>query len=131
MLNSLRCQALWDQNDEGDPDGECRESSMLHFIIINIRVHERFGELFEKYMRWPAAGGLVIGWILGVTIDLPDAVIVTVFSLIGGMITYIALKSELPQTGHKAPFHFLAGALIYALVVLAIPYFGLSHLASH
>ena len=97
---------------------------MLHFIIVNIRAHEAYGKLFEKYIRWPAACGLLLGWILGITVKFPDAVIITAFSLIGGMITYIALKSELPQTKHKAPFHFLAGAVIYAVIVLAIPYFG-------
>jgi multisubunit Na+/H+ antiporter MnhB subunit len=102
---------------------------ILHFIVANIRAHERYGELYEKYMRWPAAGGLISGWFLGVIIDLPDVITVTIFSLIGGMITYIALKSELPQTGHKAPYHFFAGAFIYALIVLAIPFFGLSHLS--
>ncbi len=104
---------------------------MLHFVVINNMSREIYGELFDRYIRWPAAGALVLGWILGVTVDLPEALTVTVFSLIGGMITYIALKSELSQIGHKAPFHFLAGVLIYALVVLAIPFFGLSHLASH
>ncbi len=47
------------------------------------------------------------------------------------MITYVALKSELPQIKHKAPLHFLARAVIYALIVLAIPFFDFSHLASH
>ncbi len=97
---------------------------MLHFIVVNIRALETYGKLFGKYLRWPAAGGLLLGWILGITVELPETIIVTTFSLIGGMITYIALKSELPQTKHRAPFHFLAGAVIYAVIVLAIPYFG-------
>jgi hypothetical protein len=104
---------------------------MLHFVVINTRAHEAYGELFDRYIRLPAAIGLLLGWVFGITINLPEVLTVTVFSLIGGMITYIALKSELPQTGHKAPFHFFAGAVIYALVVLAIPFFGLSHLAAH
>ncbi len=101
---------------------------MLHFVVINTRAHEKYRELFGRYMRWPAAGGLITGWVLGIIIDLPDVITVTVFSLIGGMITYIALKSELPQTRHRAPIHFFAGAMIYALIVLAIPYFGHSDL---
>ncbi len=101
---------------------------MLHFMVINVSAHEKYGTLFEKYMRWPAAIGLISGWVLGLMIDLPEIITVTVFSVIGGMITYVALKRELPQTGHRAPFHFLAGAVIYAFIVLAIPYFGMSHL---
>lgn len=101
---------------------------MFHFIVINVRGHEKYGKLFERYMRWPAAGGLIIGWVLGILINIPDVITLTVFSLIGGMITYIALKSELPQTEHRAPFHFLTGVAIYAIIALAIPFFGRSHL---
>lgn len=104
---------------------------MLHFIVINVRGHEKYGELFSRYMRWPAAGGLIVGWVLGIIVDIPDAITVTIFSTIGGMITYIALKSELPETNYRAPYHFLAGAFIYTIISLAIPYFGLSHLATH
>jgi hypothetical protein len=104
---------------------------MLHFVVINIRGLEAYGELFVRYIRWPAVAGLLSGWILGIVTDLPDTLTVTVFSLIGGMITYVALKSELPQTEHKAPFHFFVGALLYAIIVLAIPFFGLSNTASH
>jgi hypothetical protein len=104
---------------------------MLNVVVINTRAREAYGELFDRYIRWPAAVSLLLGWTLGVTFDLPDRLTVTVFSLIGGMITYVALKSELPQKGHKAPLHFFAGAIIYALVVLAIPFFGLSHITNH
>jgi hypothetical protein len=104
---------------------------LLHFIVINNRGLEAYGKIFVRYIRWPAVTGLLSGWILGIVTDLPDELVVTVFSMIGGMITYVALKSELPQTKHKAPFHFFAGALLYAIIVLAIPYFGLSNAASH
>jgi hypothetical protein len=39
------------------------------------------------------------------------------------MIAYIALTSELLRTGVKAPIHFFAGAMLYAFIVLAIPFF--------
>jgi hypothetical protein len=104
---------------------------MLHFFVINVSFHEVYEDLYDKYIRWSAAAGLFLGWSLGLIVDLPDLLIVTVFSLIGGMITYVSLKSELPQTQHKAPLHFIAGASIYALIVLAIPFFGLSHPAPH
>jgi len=104
---------------------------MLHFMVINVHSHEKYGELFEKYMRWPAVCGLIVGWALGIIISIPDAITVTAFSLIGGMITYIALKKELPQTEHRAPFHFIAGVVIYSLIVLAIPFFGQSSAAFH
>lgn len=103
----------------------------MHFFVVNVSAKEKNGELFDRYIRWPATIGLLLGWALGILVDLPEIITVTVFSLIGGMITYIALKSELPQTRHKAPYHFFSGALIYALIVLAIPFFGHAPLGTH
>jgi hypothetical protein len=103
----------------------------LHFIVVNNGIQDFYRELFSKYLRWFATVGLLLGWILGVLADLPDAAIVTLFALIGGMITYISLKSELPQTRHKAPAHFIAGVLVYSLIILAIPFFGRAHMGSH
>ena len=100
----------------------------LHFIVVNNGFQEVYGDLFARYVRRPAALGLFLGWILGVLIDLPDVAIASVFAFIGGMITYIALKAELPQTRHKAPAFFISGALIYALLALAIPFFGRAYL---
>lgn len=101
---------------------------VLHFIVFNTGFREVYEELYDRYIRWLGIVALLSGWILGVMLDLPDVITVTVFSLIGGMITYTALKSELPLTDHKEPFHFLAGAFLYAFIILAIPFFGLSHL---
>jgi len=104
---------------------------MLHFIVLNASFQETYEELQDRFIRWFATSGLLIGWLLGIMIEVPVSITATIFSLIGGMITYVALKSELPQTKHKAPFHFLAGAFLYACIALAIPFFGLSHLANH
>ncbi|NOR81565.1 MAG: hypothetical protein GQ529_12165 [Methyloprofundus sp.] len=49
------------------------------------------------------------------------------FALIGGIITYTALKQELPKTSHRAPFHFLAGVVCFTLLILSVPYFGQAH----
>ena len=96
----------------------------MHFVVFNTTIREVYESLYDIVVRWVASAGLMIGWILGVTTLFPELLIMTVFSFVGGMITYVALKHELPETKHKAPFHFLAGTLLYALIVLAIPFFG-------
>jgi hypothetical protein len=104
---------------------------MFHFVVVNTRFIEMYDEFFQKYVRWVAVAGLLLGWLLGAAVKLPDATVATTFAFIGGMITYVALKSELAETGNKAPFHFLAGALVFALIILAIPFFGFSTDAVH
>ena len=99
----------------------------LHFIVINANFIELYETLFIKYTRWFAALGLLVGAIIGATLNLSGYILPYLFALIGGMITYIALKEELPKTRHRAPFHFLSGVALYALLTLAIPYYGNMH----
>lgn len=98
----------------------------VHFIVMNATFREDYKELFAKYTRWLAVLGLVIGTIIGILMDMPDNLLAYLFSFIGGIITYTALKEELPKTSHRAPFHFLAGVALYTLLILAIPYIGLN-----
>ena len=104
---------------------------MFHFVVVNTRFIEMYDAFFQKYVRWVAVAGLFLGWLLGAAVKLPDAAVAITFAFIGGMITYVALKSELAETGNKAPFHFLAGAVVFALIILAIPFFGFSSSEIH
>lgn len=96
----------------------------LHFIVFNLRIAESNSDLYHKYIRWIISAGLFLGWGMGTAFNIPMAVEVTLFSFIGGIITYIALKVECSHTQNRAPFHFMAGVLLYTLIILAIPYFG-------
>jgi len=99
----------------------------LHFIVLNANFKEIYHDLFTNHIRWFAIIGLILGAILGKTIILPGFILAYVFSLIGGVITYIALKQELPKTNHHSPFHFLAGIVCFSLLILSIPYFSQTH----
>jgi len=98
----------------------------MHFIVLNAYFKETYHELFNKYIRWFAASGLIIGGIVAKMITMPDVILAYIFALIGGIITYTALKLELPKTKHRAPFHFLAGVICFSLLILSVPYFGQS-----
>ena len=100
---------------------------VMHFIVLNANFKEIYPALFRKQIRWFAIFGLVLGAALGLTIVLPDYVLSCLFALIGGTLTYIALKQELPKTNHRSPFHFLLGVICFSVLILSIPYFGQAH----
>jgi len=99
----------------------------MHFIVINANFKEIYNDLFKRYIRWFAILGLIIGGILGKTVAVPNFILAYLFSLLGGIITYTALKEELPKTSHRAPFHFLAGIVCFSLLILSVPYFAQGH----
>lgn len=99
----------------------------MHFIVLNANFRETYPELFKRHIRWFAIIGLVLGAVLGMINVLPSFTLSYLFALIGGTLTYIALKQELPKTNHRSPFHFLAGVVCFSLLILSIPYFGQAH----
>jgi len=99
----------------------------MHFIVLNANFREIYQELFKQYVRWFAVLGLILGGVLAKTVTIPGFILAYVFALIGGIITYTALKQELPKTNHRAPFHFLAGVVCFSLLILSVPYFGQAH----
>lgn len=96
----------------------------MHFIVINANFKEIYPELFKTTIRWFAVLGLIFGGIIGKVMVMPDSIVAYLFALIGGIITYAALKQELPKTHHRAPLHFLAGVVSVTLMILSVPYFG-------
>jgi len=96
---------------------------MLHFIVLNTGFIEDYGIYYQKHVRWLVVAGLFLGWLLGIFTGLADEIVATCFAFIGGMITYVALKSELTETKNQAPLHFLAGAAVYSLIILTILFF--------
>ena len=99
----------------------------MHFIVLNAYFIEVYNELFKTHVRWFAILGLVIGGVLAKAATIPDYILAYVFAMVGGIITYAALKQELPKTNHRAPFHFLAGVVCFSLLILSVPYFGQAH----
>jgi len=99
----------------------------MHFIVLNASFKEIYHERFKIYIRWFAVLGLIVGAALAKAVTIPGYIFAYTFALIGGVITYTALKQELPKTNHRAPFHFLAGVVCFTLLILSVPYFGQAH----
>jgi hypothetical protein len=58
----------------------------MHLIMTFFKV---YNELFKTHVRWFAILGLIIGGVLAKTLTVPDYILAYVFSMVGGIITYI------------------------------------------
>jgi len=104
---------------------------MLHFIVLNAGFIHEYGELYQKYVRWLVVAGLFLGWVLGIFTEVQDSIVVTCFAFIGGVIAYVALRYELTDTENQAPYYFLAGVVMYSLIILAILFFDVPGIPVH
>ena len=75
-------------------------------------------EMYDSEGRWVLAAATVSGWALGLLLELPEIAIGCLFAFVGGGVVLLVLKEELPEDRRSRFFPFLAGAAIYAALVL-------------
>lgn len=92
----------------------------LHFLAMDdgLRLHREGG--YDHVARWILAGSVLVGWLAGWLLPLPDPVVDGLFALIAGAMVLNVMKDELPEQ-HKSSFGaFLAGAAGYSVLLLAL-----------
>ena len=98
---------------------------MLHFVTADFGTRADHPELYDNKGRWVLAAATMFGWVLGLALDLPEMAIGCLFAFVAGGIVLLVLKEELPEERKSFFWPFLAGALLYAALVL-----GETHLAA-
>lgn len=93
-----------------------------HFLVNDYNLDLQFGRMYQRFGRWIVAGALLLGWLLAVRWPPPALAIDAVLGLVSGGIILNVIKEELP-TGLEAPLTpWIAGALGYAALILALTY---------
>lgn len=101
----------------------------LALFVIAIGVHLLFNDLFllERYPAehtpvWRVALGItpVLGCGLAIGAELPAAVLYMSLALVAGGSITIALRRELPEVQMFRPAAFIAGMVLYAVLIFAL-----------
>ena len=89
----------------------------VHFVVNDFGLREHHKHAYDTLGRWVVAGGVLVGWIIGVTTDVPERVIALVIAFIAGGVVLNVFKEELPgeRLARFAPF--VAGAVLYAALL--------------
>jgi len=89
----------------------------VHFVVNDFGLREHHKDAYERSGRWIIATGVLIGWLLGVTADLPERAIALVIAFIAGGVILNVLKEELPGERRARLMPFLAGAALYTVLL--------------
>ena len=92
----------------------------LHFVVNDYGLRRDQKGLYERYGRWVISAAAVLGWVIGVLTQVPEATIAIVTAFIGGGIVLNILKEELPEERESRFWAFAAGAPLYAALLLAL-----------
>lgn len=112
---------LLNHREDTDPTGLALYfgALLLHFVTADHAARTDFPEFYDSAGRWVLAAATLAGWLLGLTVVVPELLVGCLFAFIGGGIVLVALKEELPEERESSFIPFLFGAAIYAALVLA------------
>lgn len=92
----------------------------FHFVVVDFSFTENFRETYNRSGRWMLSAAIVCGAGMGFTTHLPHLVIGIAVSALAGAIILNTIKEELPGERHSNYLAFLAGASIYAALLMII-----------
>jgi hypothetical protein len=92
----------------------------LHFLGIDHSMREEHGDAYQRMGRYILAGACMLGWGLGLVAELPEAVLAMMVAFISGSIIMNSLISELPSGKDGRFLPFLAGGLVYGVILLPL-----------
>jgi zinc transporter ZupT len=81
----------------------------LHFFTNDFGLHQDYARLYDRAGRWLLAGAVLLGWLLGVLVELPEVALIAVFAFLAGGVVLNVLKEELPEERKSSLLPFLIG----------------------
>jgi hypothetical protein len=92
----------------------------VHFLTIEHSLHTEHGAAYERIGRFALAGMAVAGWVTGLVLALPQTVIALLVAFVSGAVVMNSAIMELPTEKDGRFVPFLAGSLIYGIVLLPL-----------
>ena len=98
-------------------------ATAAHFIGLDHLFHHRYPRLYDSFERYLLAASLLLGWLLGWFVEMPDVLYAATFAFLAGGIIIVTIIFELPRvTSAKRYGSFCAGAAAFTLLVLVLEF---------
>ena len=94
----------------------------LHFLGSDHVVLERYGKLYNRFIRWLLVGATIAGACIGALTTLRPTIVALWFAFLAGAIIINVLEQELPLREHNRFGWFFAGALFFTILVLWVQF---------
>ncbi|WP_119460048.1 hypothetical protein [Rhodospirillaceae bacterium SYSU D60014] len=91
----------------------------FHFLVNDRGLRQDHGAAYRRYGQWVLAAAPLLGWLIGVLIDIPQLLVSTLFAFLAGGVVLNVLKEELPEERESRFSAFVAGAAVYTALLLA------------
>ncbi len=90
----------------------------LHFFVNDYGLIEHYKEVYIKKGRWILSASVLLGWLVGVLVVVPEIYILSIMAFLAGGIIMNVLKEELPEEKESRYWAFIGGAISYTVLLL-------------
>lgn len=91
----------------------------VHFLVNDHALEQDHGALYRRRGRWIVAAGVLVGWLVAVTVPVSQVAVGVFTALLGGGVVLNVLKEELPRERESSFVAFCGGAAAYTVLLLA------------
>jgi len=90
----------------------------LEFLLSDRALHQDHQHRYDQYGRWVLAIAIVAGYVVGTVVSVPPLGYAMLSGFLAGAIILTHLKEELPDERQSSVTAFVAGIVVYSLLVL-------------
>lgn len=91
-----------------------------HFLTLEHALREEHEAAWHRLGRWLLAAMCLLGWSVGLLITLPQHVLALLIAFVSGAVIMTSAVMELPTEKDGRFLPFLAGGLIYGLLLIPL-----------
>jgi hypothetical protein len=92
----------------------------LHFLTVDLNLREMHGAPYDRWGRFVLAAMAIAGWACGVAVQLGAMTLAFLLAFVSGGVIVNSTIMELPAEKHGRFLPFLAGGLLYGLLLLVL-----------
>jgi hypothetical protein len=90
----------------------------IHSLAIGHGLLKKYGDLFDRVLRWMFAVATALGGLLAMATEIPSGTLALFNSLFAGMLIIATIKEKIPGSADAKVGPFLAGVAGYSLLLL-------------
>lgn len=92
----------------------------LHFLTADFGLRQDYARRYDEKVRWILAASVLLGWGVGIVVDVHEAAVTGLFAFLAGGVILNVMKEELPEERKSRFVPFLAGAVAFSALALAV-----------
>ena len=93
-------------------------SMSFHFLLVGFGLRSLYQQSYDCLGRYVLAAFCLIGWSIGVMIDLPKTIVILLFGFVSGGVVSVTGIVELPKGREGKFIPFMTGAVSYAALLI-------------